>query len=48
MPGPLTLRAEGQLQHRRFPASGAESEWGVEGVLELVWRIGRWNWMGRD
>lgn len=48
MPGPLTLRAEGQLQHRRFPASGAASEWGTEGIVELVWRIGRWSWAGTD
>jgi hypothetical protein len=47
-PGPLTLRSEAHLQFRRFPDSGADSEWGVEALLEVVWRIGRWSWAGTE
>ena len=42
--GPLVLQGEAQLQRRRFPSSGAESEWGVEARVQLVWRLGPWSW----
>ena len=44
--GPLVLAGEAHLQHRRFPSSGADSEWGVEAVVRLVWRIGPFGWRG--
>jgi hypothetical protein len=45
--GPISLVGESQLQHRRFPASGQTSEWGVEARAQLLWRIGSWDYMGR-
>jgi hypothetical protein len=42
--GPFVVQGEAQLQHRRYPASGAESEWAVEARLQLVWRLGPWSW----
>jgi hypothetical protein len=48
MPGPFTLRTETHLQYRRFPDSGAGSEWALEALLEVVWRIGRWSWAGTE
>lgn len=44
--GPLILQGEAHLQHRRFPASGADADWGLEAVVQLVWRIGPWGWRG--
>lgn len=42
--GPFVVQGEAQLQRRRFPDSGLESEWGLEGRLQLVWRLGPWSW----
>jgi hypothetical protein len=44
--GPLVLNGASQLQYRRFPASGRESEWGTEARVQLVWRVGRWTLEG--
>ena len=44
--GPFVLAGEGHLQHRRFPASGEDADWGLEAVVRLVWRIGPFGWRG--
>ncbi len=46
--GPVVLQGEAQLQRRRYPASGAESDWGLEGALTVLWRIGPWGWTRPD
>jgi hypothetical protein len=44
--GPFTVQWEAHLQHRRFPASGADSEWGAEALVEVIWRVGTWHFGG--
>ena len=48
MAGPFTLQTETHLQYRRFPDAGGGWEWGLESIVEVVWRIGRWNWSGQN
>lgn len=48
MAGPFTLQTETHLQYRRFPDAGGDWEWGLESIVEVVWRIGRWNWSGQN